>query len=195
MLDHRLGGVALAQAAELGRANLRIRQVGNIHVQQPGCAAQHLVLRHGQHQVARLAGSGLDFQPVLVHLRKGNGRHAKQIAFHGRTHGAGINGVVAHIGAVVDARDHQVWPVVQQARECDVHAVGRRAVHVTKTVGAAVHVQRGVQGKRVGLGAVVVLGGDDFHLGHVFKGVKQGQQAGRLVAVVVGNEDFHKSLK
>jgi len=55
--------------------------------------------------------------------------------------GAGVDGVIAHVGAVVDARYHQVRPVIQQARQGNVHAVCGCAVDVAKTVGRPVHVQ------------------------------------------------------
>jgi hypothetical protein len=58
--------------------------------------------------ISRALAPRLQLGPALVHLREGDGRNAEQIAFHGRAHGARVNRVVAHVGAVVDARDHQI---------------------------------------------------------------------------------------
>jgi hypothetical protein len=115
----------------------------------------------------------------------------KQITLHGGTHGARVDGVVAHVGAVVDAGDDQIGAVTQQTRQRNVHAVRRRAVDIAKAVGRAVHVERRMQGQRIGLGAVVVLGSDHLNLGNVLERFMERHDARCLVAVVVGDQDFH----
>ena len=74
-----------------------------------------------------------------------------------------------------------------------MHTVGRRSVHITEAVVGLVHIQRRVQGQRIGLGTVVVLGRDDFNLHPVegFQGIVQRHDARSLVAVVVGDQNFH----
>ncbi|OQB99423.1 MAG: hypothetical protein BWX79_03139 [Alphaproteobacteria bacterium ADurb.Bin100] len=189
--DHRLGRVPAAQAAHLERLDLLQRQVGNVDVQQPGPGADHLLLRQLQHDFARLGPRGVEVRPAPLDLRERDCRDAEQVALHRRAHGAGVDGVVAHVGAVVDARDHQVGPVAQQAGQRDVHTIGRRAVHVAKTVGGRLHVEWRMQCQRVRFGAVVLLRRHHFDLGHGPQRLVQRHDAGSLVAVVVGNEDFH----
>jgi hypothetical protein len=129
--------------------------------------------------------------PALVHLREGNRGNAEQIAFHGRAHGARVNRVVAHVGAVVDARDHQIGPVAKQAGQRDMHAVCRRAVHVAKAVIGLVHIQRCIQRQGIGLGAVVVLGRHHFDVCHGAQRIVQGHDAWGLEAVVIANKNLH----
>ena len=91
------------QPAQFEMAELVQWQVWNIDIEQPGIAANQLVIRHLQHQFTRFLRSGVQMRPILLDLGKGNRRHPKEITFHGRTHRAGVNRVVAHIRAVVDA--------------------------------------------------------------------------------------------
>jgi hypothetical protein len=60
--------------------------------------------------------------------RDSDRRHAEQRALHGRRHRARVGDVVAHIAAVVDARDHQVRLDLHDAVDRQVDRVGRRAV-------------------------------------------------------------------
>jgi hypothetical protein len=99
--------------------------------------------------------------------------------------------VVAHVGAVVDAADHEVGTVAEQTGQGDVHAVGRRAVHVAEAVGRFVDVQRRVQRERIRLRAVVVFRRDDLDFAQVADRFVQRHDAGCLVAVVVGEQDLH----
>jgi hypothetical protein len=48
-----------------------------------------------------------------------------------------------------------------------------------------------MQREGIGLGAVVVLGCNHFHLGHLLQGVVKRHNALSTVAIVVGNEYFH----
>src|SRR5690349_8880709 len=72
-----------------------------------------------------------------------------------------------------------------------MHAIGRRAVDITKTVGSRLHVHRRVQGQRIRFGTVVLLGRHDLDIGDGPERLVQGDDAGSLVTVVVANEDFH----
>ena len=97
--------------------------------------------QHLLHQLAGFSRRRIKVAPTFVDLRKSDGWHAKQIAFHRGAHGARVNRVVAHVGAVVDARHHEVGFVIEQACQRNVHAIRRRAIHVAKTVAGLVHIQ------------------------------------------------------
>ena len=157
--------------------------------------ADQALLSHLQHEVARLGGCSVQMMPIALHLGKGDGRNTKQITLHGGPHGAGINGVVAHVGTVVDTRQHQVRAVVQQPRQGDVDTISRRAIDIAKTIGRTLHIQRCVQGQRIGLGAVVVLGGHHFDRGDVFERLVQRHNARSPKTIVVANKNFHHDVR
>ena len=179
------------EATHLGRLDLRQRQVGDVHIQQPGPRADQALLHHLLDHARNGAGGRIQMRPAFVDLRHRDGRNAKQIPLHGRAHGARIQGVVTHVGPVVDARDHEIRAVAQQTRQGDVHTVSGRAIDVAKPVVGPVHIQRRVQGQGIGFGAVVVLWGHHFDIGHVLERVVQGHNALGPKAIVVGDQDFH----
>ena len=91
----------------------------------------------------------VDMRPAFFSLRKSNRRNAEKITFHRRAHGARVNRVVTHVGAIVDTGHHQIGPVTQQTRQRNVYAVSRRAVDVAKTIRSGLHVHRRVQRERI----------------------------------------------
>ena len=101
-----------------------------------------MLLGHLQHQITRLVGGGLQLYPVTLHLGKCDCRDTKQVTFHGRPDRARINGVIAHIGAVVDTGHHQVGTIAQQTGQSHMHAIGRGAVNVAKAFAAPGHIKR-----------------------------------------------------
>ena len=186
--------MAAAQAADFHAPQLRQRQVGNVDVEQPGLAAgalAHPPGGHAQHDVTRLQRGVFKVRPALLHLRKGNGRNAKEIAFHRRSHRAGIQRVVAHVRAVVHAGKHPVGLEIGQDMQPRVDAVGRRAVHKIKAVFRLPHAQRLVQGERITRAAAVAFGGDHAHVGKFAGQPRQQCNAPCQIAVVVGNQDIH----
>ena len=114
--NHLLGRMAPPQAAHLERLEFFVRQVRDVDVEQPGLVGAARAREHLLHQLARLAGRGVDVGPALLRLRERDGRDAEQVAFHRGAHGARVDGVVAHVGAVVDAAHDQVGPIAEQAR-------------------------------------------------------------------------------
>ena len=174
------------------------RQIGDVDIEEPrlaltvGLMPGAGLLPQLQHQILGRFGCGLDVLPAFFHLRKGNGGNPEQVPLHGRAHGAGINGVIPHVGAVVDAGNDQIGHLGKQAGEGDVDAVGGRAVNVAKPVGRALHIQRRIQSERVGLGAVVGLGRDHLHVGHAAQGLIKRLNALRLVAVIIAQQNFHE---
>mmetsp|Transcript_83101 Transcript_83101/g.231204 ORF Transcript_83101/g.231204 Transcript_83101/m.231204 type:complete len:332 (-) Transcript_83101:616-1611(-) len=189
LLDDALAGMAPAQARDLARQLVGIGPVGDVDVQQEGPVqpARDDLLDHA----ARDAGRRVQRAPALFHLREGDRRDAEQIALGGRRDGARVQGVVAHVGAVVDARDHQVGPVAEQAGQCQVDTVRRRAADVAEAIRGTVDIERPVQRQRVGRAAGVLLGRDDVDLAKALAGLHERRQARREVAIVIGNQDAH----
>ena len=123
-LHHRLGLVAAAQARRLDAAQLGERDVRHVDVEQH---------RHREAANASLAstrstatcGRRLEVPADLADQRHRDRRDAEQVALGGRRDGAGVDGVVAHVGAEIDAGDHDVGQRIDHAGERQVHAVGR----------------------------------------------------------------------
>ena len=189
--DDRLGRMSTPEATHLGRLDLIQRQVGNVHIQQPRTCANQTLVHHLLDHARNGAGRSIQMRPAFVDLRHRDGRNAKQIPLHGRAHRARIQGVIAHIGTVVDARDHQVRAIAEQTGQGDVYTVRGCAVDVAEPVFGPVNVQRGVQGQGIGFGAVVVLWGHHFNIGNGLECRVQGDDAVGPKAIVVGDQDFH----
>jgi hypothetical protein len=94
---------------------------------------------------ARDLGGGVKMIPAFLDERKGNRWNAEKIAFGGGRHGAGVQCVLAHVRAIVDARDDQVGTKIQQARQGNMDAVRRRAIDIVKAVGGLMDGQRPVE--------------------------------------------------
>ena len=73
-------------------------------------------------------------RPTSFDLTESNGWNAHEIGFHGRAYCAGVNGVIPHVGAVVNARDNQIRFVVQQTCQRYVNAISWRSSHVPEAV-------------------------------------------------------------
>ena len=195
LLDHRLAGMAAAQPGDAARQQVGVRPIGNVDIEQKRLGRQPL-RQHLLHHGAYHPTGGVQIGPALAHLRKGDRRNAEQVTLHRRRHGARVQRVVTHVGALVDAREHQVGPVAQQAGQGHVHAVGRRAVDETHTgLGGpgGEHLQRPVQRERVGGATGILLGRDDLDLAQALHRRHQSGEPGGEVPVVVGNEYAHRS--
>ena len=129
--------------------------------------------------------------PALLHLREGDRRNAEQEALHRRRDGARIERVLAHVGALVDSGDDEVRALLEQARQRQVDAVGRRSVDVAKAVRGGVDREAAVERQRVRRAARVLLGRDDVEIAEPFARLDERGQPGSEVAVVVGDEDAH----
>ena len=140
--DHPLGRMAASQAAQFQGAQCLQRHVRNVDIEQPRRLGHQVLRHHLRNDFAGFVRRSLDFAPAFVHLGYRHGRNAKKKPLHGSAHGARIDGVVAHVGAVVDAGYHQIGSVSKQSREGDMNAIGRRAIHIAKAVGCLVHIQR-----------------------------------------------------
>ena len=81
--------------------------------------------------------------------RNRDGRHAQQESFSGRSDGAGINRIVAHVGTGINARDHHIRHEIDHAGHGHVHAIGRCAVNEIKTVGSLPHAEWAIQRERI----------------------------------------------
>ena len=79
--------MALAQTAYLDGFDVCQRQIGNVHIQQPGLCANLLLLDHHHHQFPRFGGCRVDMKPAFFDLRKSDCGNAKQIGFHRSAYG------------------------------------------------------------------------------------------------------------
>ena len=73
-------------------------------------------------------------------------------------------------------------------------AVRRGAVDVAKTVVGPMDIQGGIEGERIGLGAVVVLGCHHLDIGDGRQCIMQGDQAIGAKTIVVGNQDLESGV-
>jgi DNA-nicking Smr family endonuclease len=97
---------------------------------------------------------------------RGDQRHrdrgqAQAAPFHRRRDGAGVDHVVAEVGAVVDAGEDDVRIAVQHAGQRQVHAVGGRAGDAPGVLVAAQRAHRLVEGEEIGSAGTVAVRGDD----------------------------------
>ncbi len=132
--------------------------------------------------------------PAVAHdQRNRDRRQAEEAAFDGRGHRAGIEHVVAEVGAVVDARDHHVVIdlAFEQARDREVHAVRRGAVDEMAPGTVFGHAQRDVERQRVAGAAAIALGSHHRHLGKRLQRVDEALQALGTIAIVVADQDSH----
>ena len=190
-LHHRLGLVALAQARHLDAAQLGRRQVGHVDVEQHRLA--RAARGEALDQLERDAARCRNARPPCGQ-RDRDRRDAEQVAFGGGGHGAGVDRVVAHVGAEVDARDDHVGREVEQPGDREVHAVGRRAVDGEVAVRRAAHRQRPVERERVRGAGAVALGRDHGDLAQLAQRLGEQRDARREVAVVVGHQDAHRRI-
>ena len=116
---------------------------------------------------------------------------AEQVAFRGGRYGAGIDRIVAHIRAEVDARDDDIRGEVEQARDRDMNAIGGRAVHREVAVRRAPHRERPVERQRVRGARAIALRRDHRDLAELRERLGEQRDARREIAVVVRHEDFH----
>jgi hypothetical protein len=164
LADHGLARMASAQPRDDARQLQRIGAVRDVHVQQPGRPVQAHLAQHLFGDGTRGGRRGIDLAPAFLGLRERDRRHAEEIPLHGRSHGAGVERVVSHVGAVVDAREHEVGPLAHHPGQGQVHAVGRRAVDHVHGVPARApgleDVERPPESQGVAGAAGVLLGGE-----------------------------------
>ena len=180
----------------LDSAYVASRQVGKVHVDEDALGPSTLD-QHGQEAPCPLLGGRpMMLAVVPVCLAERDGRRAEQRRLHRRSDGAGIGHVLAHVGAVVDAGEHQIGRVVDQDLvEGEENAVGGRAVDGVAAPGNAAEAQRTVQRERMGGCALLGLGRHHPHvLGEAARHALQHLDAGRVDAVVVANEDAHQPM-
>ena len=120
-----------------------IGAVRDVDVEQPGRCRRRLGAAPARSRSRATRAAASRCAQPFCDLRERDRRNAEQVAFHRRGDGARVERVVAHVGAVVDAGDDQVGPVLEQPGERDVDAVGRRAVDVAKAVGRRVYTESG----------------------------------------------------
>jgi hypothetical protein len=81
--------------------------------------------------------------------------------------------------------------VLEQARDRDVHAIRRRAVHVVEILIDALHAQRSLERQGVAGTAAIAVRRNDDDFGNRLQVLGERAQAARLIAVVVGEQNSH----
>ncbi len=119
----------------------------------------------------------------------GDGAHAEQRAFHGAGDGARVGDVLGQVGAVVDARQHEIRRLIlQHVAHAHDDAIGRRAAHGIGALADLAVAQRHLQREGVRGAGLVHLGRDDPHVvGQRLGDLVQHGEAVRSGAVVVGD--------
>ena len=82
-------------------------------------------------------------------------RHAERETFHRGGDGAGVQHVLAHVLAVIDAAQHEVGALGHQRLEREHHAVGRRAVDLPAPLAAPHRTQRMMQRDDCSIGFIL----------------------------------------
>lgn len=181
--------VAAAESGDFAAAQIFCGNGRDVDVPQNGFGG-----RLGGEAIQKLPCGFFGGRPVAVAVvveREGDGGDAEQIGFGSGGNGARIEGIVSHVGAVVNAREHQIGVEVRQGVQGEVDAVGGRAADIVKAVFGLAQMQWAVEGERVADAAAVALGGDDAHVGKFGGDAGKHGDALRQIAVVVADEDVH----
>ena len=190
--DDALLVVAAAEAGDFAAAQVFGGGGGDVDVPQNGANG-----RGGGEAFEQLPCGFFGGRPVAVVVAvegKGNGGEAEKVGFGGGGDGAGIEGVVTHVRAVVDAGQDQIRLEIGQGVQGEVDAVGGGAADVVEAVFGLFELQGAVEGERVADAAAVALGGDNAHVGEF--GGDAGEDGDALceIAVVVADEDVHDGV-
>ena len=154
------------------------------------------LLGHVQGQIS----CSLELTPLETGAAHRQGTDPLQGAFHGGGHGAGAEHVGAEVGAVVDARQHQIRCFVHQFAQGQLHAIGRcaaagpgghaRCKQFVRPFGA----QGGLQGQAVAGGGAFLVGADHRDLVTPGgRGRSQGADPLGEDPVVIADQDPHGS--
>ena len=151
-------------------------------------------VRHALHQLrGHLRGAGKIAGAIRRQAQgNGNGRQPKKSAFDCRGHRARVQRVVAKIGAVVDARHHNVVLEIEQAGDRQMHAVGGRAVDIVRIGVVARGAHRHIQRQRIARTAAVSIRCDDGDGAQGLDRKTKRRQALGSIAVVIGKQNLHR---
>jgi len=117
--------------------------------------------------------------------------NAEQESFRCRCHRSRVDGVVAHVGAVIDSGDHDIGQLLQQPRHREMHAIGRGAIDEIGLPARLAHRQWPIESQRIGGSAAVALWRDNRHGSEGSKRLGERDDAGREIPVIVTQQDAH----
>ena len=127
----------------------------------------------GEHPLRHIEGE-LGGRPELTPLEVGaahrQGLEAFDGALHRRRHGAGIEHIGAEVGAVVDAGEHQIGPLLQQGKQGELDAVTGGATAgpgphpIVEQLIGPLRPDGGVQGEAMAGGGAFLVGANHTHL-------------------------------
>src|SRR5271167_125459 len=160
--DDGLGAMPAAQPSYPYAAQLSVRQVRHIDIEyhRPLLRTTQGVLRHSPHQLrSNLCGQAKIARAVRRQAQRyGDGRQAEKAAFDGGRDRARVQGIVAEIGAVIDAGHDDVVFKIEQSRDRQMYAIGRRAVDVVGVRVIARGAHRYIESQRIARPAAVSVG-------------------------------------
>src|SRR6185312_10089898 len=145
------------------------------------------------HELARDLRGRLEMRLLIGHRAKRDRdrRQAEETALDGGRHGPRVEHVIPEIRAVVDAGNHHVVLVVEQSRDGEVHAVGRRTLDVIDSRLGLEHAQRHVEGQGVARAAAIAIRRYDGDLGEACQRILEGADTEGAVAIIVADENLH----
>jgi hypothetical protein len=118
---------------------------------------------------------------------------AQETPLHRRGDGTRIDHVVAEIGAVIDARHHQVRLIVEESRQREVHAIGRRTIDLVAILPVLLDPERGRQGQRIARSRTIPIRRDHDNVRDLRQCGGQRVDPGCEIPVIVTYKDFHYS--
>ena len=141
-------------------------------------------------------GAKLEFiAPVEILCRHGDCRNPEQRALERTGHRARIRHIVAEIPSLVDARDDEIGLLLDDVRDRQVHAVGRRAVDAVGLRPDRLDAQRTAQRERVADRARLLHRRDDRHISEMSQRRRERLDTLGVHAIVVGDQNFtHRNL-
>src|SRR5262245_26933298 len=190
-----LGGHAPSQSRELHTANICRGNRRQIHVEQRirGEAVKRREVlqqwREDFHLFVEVKDVGA--QIAGGRERDCDRRDPQRQSLHGRGDRARVQHVFAHVVAVIDPAQDEVWPCRHQRLDREHHAVGRCAVDLPAPFAATDGTQRMMDRERVARGALLAIRRDDRHFPQRLRCLDETLDAVRENAVVVRYEETH----
>jgi hypothetical protein len=193
---------AQSLAGEDNTANLLVGEKRNIDVEQD--LVRQTVLDHLPNDLSRRAGRGavVNFSEMSIHSfkRDRDTRHACDHGLHCSRNGSRVGDIMPKIGSCVDAGNHEINRLFEEAKRGERHAIGGRAItgECLRAIRKAEFpdAQRAVQGFDVPASGPVSVWCQHRDFSQLAHFLDQSQQARRQYTVIVcyQNMFFHAYL-
>ena len=136
----------------------------------------------------------LEVLEIEAAVRHGDAGDPGGKSLHRRGDGTRVQHVLAHVRAVVHARNDPVGALRHERAEREQDAIGRCAVDLECPVRSPMRPQRPVQRQRVRRAALLAVRSDHGDLADVGADVGEQRDAGREHAIVVRNQNPQTAL-